>query len=48
MLKLLLIAAVAMFWEQRLWLLLDVLVLGSVGSHMPGRWRYYPYNGVYG
>jgi len=41
MLKLLLIAAVAMFWEQRLWLLLAALVLGSVGSHMPGRWRYY-------
>jgi len=41
MLKLLLIAAVAVFWEQRLWLLLAALVLGSVGSHMPGRWRYY-------
>jgi hypothetical protein len=39
--KLLLIAAVAVFWEQRLWLLLAALVLGSVGSHMPGRWRYY-------
>ena len=41
MLKLLLIAAVAVFWEQRLWLLLAALVLGSVGSHMPGRFRYY-------
>jgi len=41
LLKLLLIAAVAVFWEQRLWLLLAALVLGSVGSHMPGRWRYY-------
>jgi hypothetical protein len=39
--KLLLIAAVAVFWEQRLWLLLAALVLGSVGSHMPGRFRYY-------
>lgn len=41
MLKLLLIAAVAVFWEQRLWLLLAALVIGSVGSHMPGRFRYY-------
>ena len=41
LLKLLLIAAVAVFWEQRLWLLLAALVLGSVGSHMPGRFRYY-------
>lgn len=41
LLKLLLIAAVAVFWEQRLWLLLAALVLGSVGSHMPGRLRYY-------
>lgn len=40
-LKLLLIAAVAVFWEQRLWLLLAALVIGSVGSHMPGRFRYY-------
>jgi hypothetical protein len=40
MLKLLL-AAVAVFWEQRFWLLLAALVVGSVGSHMPGRFRYY-------
>ena len=39
--KLLLIAAVAVFWEQRVWLLLAALVIGSVGSHMPGRFRYY-------
>jgi hypothetical protein len=43
LLKLLLIAAVAVFWEQRLWLLLAALVLGSVGSHMPGRFRYYSF-----
>jgi hypothetical protein len=41
LLKLLLIAAVAVCWEQRLWLLLAALVVGSVGSHMPGRFRYY-------
>jgi hypothetical protein len=43
MLKLLLIAAVAVFWEQRLWLLLTALVIGSVGSHIPGRFRYYSF-----
>jgi len=31
----------AVFWEQRVWLLMLVLVIGSVGSHMPGRFRYY-------
>lgn len=39
--KLLLIASVAIFWAQRVWLLLAVLIIGSVGSHMPGRFRYY-------
>jgi hypothetical protein len=43
MLKLLLISAVAVFWEQRVWLLLAALVVGSVGSHMPGRFRYYSF-----
>ena len=41
LIKLLLTASVAVFWEQRVWLLLAVLVIGSVGSHMPGRFRYY-------
>ena len=41
--KLLLTALVAVFWEQRVWLLLAVLVIGSVGSHMPGRLRYYSF-----
>jgi hypothetical protein len=39
--KLLLTTAVVVFWEYRVWLLLAVLVIGSVGSHMPGRFRYY-------
>ncbi len=39
--KLLLVAAVAVFWEQRVWLLLVALVISSVGSHMPGHFRYY-------
>jgi hypothetical protein len=41
LIKLLLVAAVAVFWEQRVWLLLLAVVIGSVGSHMPGRFRYY-------
>jgi hypothetical protein len=41
LLKLVLVAAVAIWWEQRVWLLLVVLAIGSVGSHMPGRFRYY-------
>ena len=39
--KLLLIAAVPFLWASRLPILLAVVVLGSVGSHMPARFRYY-------
>jgi len=39
--KLVLLALVPVFWAQRVWLLLAVVVIGSVGSHMPGRFRYY-------
>ena len=39
--KLLLLAAITVLWEQRVWLLLAVLLIGSVGSHMSGRFRYY-------
>ncbi len=28
-------------WDYRLPILLAVIVLGSVGSHMPARFRYY-------
>ncbi len=41
LLKLLLVASAAVWWEQRVGLLLAVLAIGSVGSHMPGRFRYY-------
>ena len=41
MLKLLLLCAVPAFWEQRLVILLAVIVIASVGSHMPARFRYY-------
>jgi len=40
-LKLALVAAVGVAWEQRLVLLTLALVIGSVSSHMPGRWRHY-------
>lgn len=39
--KLLLVASVAVLWDWRLPILLAVVVLASVGSHMPARFRYY-------
>ncbi|MFH1921375.1 MAG: hypothetical protein ABIP48_16040 [Planctomycetota bacterium] len=39
--KLLLIGAVPFFWTVRLPILLVVVVIASVGSHMPARFRYY-------
>ncbi len=39
--KLALLGAVPFFWSYRLPILLAVVVLGSVGSHMPARYRYY-------
>ncbi|MBI4701329.1 MAG: hypothetical protein HY744_09250 [Deltaproteobacteria bacterium] len=39
--KMAMVAAVAVFWEQRLLLLFAVVVLSSVVSHMPGRYRYW-------
>jgi len=39
--KLLLICAVPLLWSYRLPVLLAVVVIGSVGSHMPARFRYY-------
>lgn len=39
--KLVLVAAVPLFWELRLGLLTLALVIGSVVAHMPGRFRYY-------
>ncbi len=44
--KMLLLCLVPFFWEQRVWLIMLVLVIGSVSSHMPGRFRYYSF--VYG
>ncbi len=39
--KLLLLGLVPFCWTRRIWLLLSVLVIGSLCSHMPGRFRYY-------
>ncbi len=39
--KLLLLAAIPVFWEHRLWILLLVVVVASVGSHMPSRFRHH-------
>jgi hypothetical protein len=32
---------VPLFWDYRLPILLAVVVIASVGSHMPARFRYY-------
>ena len=39
--KLALVASVGLAWELRIVLLTLALVIGSVSSHMPGRWRYH-------
>jgi hypothetical protein len=39
--KVVLVAAVAVAWQARLSLLTAALVIGGVTSHMPGRFRYY-------
>lgn len=39
--KLALLCVIPLLWEYRVPILLVVIVLGSVGSHMPRRFRYY-------
>jgi predicted alpha/beta hydrolase len=39
--KIVLVASVALLWDVRVWLLTAAIVVGSVSSHMPGRYRYY-------
>ena len=39
--KLILLCLIPLFWEQRLAILLVIVVVASVGSHMPARFRYY-------
>jgi hypothetical protein len=40
-LKLALMCVIPWFWDDRVVILMVVVVLASVGSHMPGRFRYY-------
>lgn len=40
-LKVTLLVAAGIWWEQRVVFLLLVVLVGSVGSHMPARFRYY-------
>lgn len=37
--KIALLCLVPVFWEQRVWFLVAVLVIGSAGSHLPARFR---------
>ena len=41
--KLLILAAIPLFWEHRVWLLLVVVAVASVGSHMPFRYRHHSF-----
>jgi len=40
LLKVGLLLTVPFFWDQRVWILILVLIIGSVSSHMPGRFRH--------
>lgn len=39
--KLVLLGVIPLLWDYRVLILSAVIVLASVGSHMPGRFRYY-------
>jgi predicted alpha/beta hydrolase len=39
--KVVLVAAVAVCWSCSVWLLTAAIIIGSVAAHMPGRYRYY-------
>jgi len=41
LLKLLVLAMVPLFWEHRISVFLLVVVIASIGSHMPSRFRHY-------
>ena len=43
LLKLGMICTIPAFWEYRVPILLTVLVVASVSSHMPSRFRYYSF-----
>jgi hypothetical protein len=39
--KILLMCLIPWIWEYRVTILMLIVVIASVGSHMPGRFRYY-------
>ena len=39
--KIVLVASVAVFWDLRVLILTLVMVIGVIAAHMPGRWRYH-------
>ena len=39
--KIALLASISVFWEQRIWILTFIVVLGVVAAHAPSRFRYY-------
>lgn len=41
--KLALLCLMPRFWSYRVLILITVVVIASVGSHMPGRFRYYSF-----
>ena len=43
MAKLVLLCLIPLLWTYRLLILAVVIVIASVGSHMPGRFRYYSF-----
>ena len=43
LLKLLLLGLIPVLWDYRVGILSAVIVIGSIGSHMPGRFRYYSF-----
>ena len=43
MVKVALVIAVGIWWDHRVFFLLLVVVIGSIGSHMPARFRYFSF-----
>ena len=36
-----LLASVGLFWDQRIWILTLIVIIGVVVAHAPSRFRYY-------
>jgi hypothetical protein len=39
--KLVLLLSIPIFWPQRVWILAVIVVIGTVVSHMPSKYRYW-------